>query len=75
MANKNILIEKEVIKKKGGVVILDLERYLEIKKKMEEYERKKKLMSGLEKFEDLAKWGRSFAKKRKISLKKVLKND
>lgn len=75
MANKNILIEREIIKKREGVVILDLEKYLDIKKKMEEYERKKKLMSGLEKFENLAKWGRSFAKKKKITLKKVLEND
>lgn len=75
MANKNILIEREMIKKREGVVILDLEKYLDIKKKMEEYERKKKLMSSLEKFGELAKWGRSFAKKKKITLKKVLEDD
>ena len=75
MANKNILIEKETIKRKGGVVILDLEKYQEIGRKLEQYERKEKLLRSLEKFENLAKWGRDFAKKKKIIQKRVLMND
>jgi len=75
MANKNILIEKETIKRKGGVVILDLEKYQELGEKLAEYERKEKLLKSLEKFEDLAKWGRVFAKKKKIIQKRVLEND
>lgn len=75
MANKNILIEKGLIKQKEGVAILDLNKYFAIKKKIEDYERKEKLLKSLEKFESLAKWGRSFAKKKKITQKKILEND
>jgi len=75
MANKNILIEKEIIKRKGGVVILDLEKYQELGRKLEQYERKEKILKSLEKFENLAKWGRVFAKKKKITQKGVLEND
>lgn len=75
MANKGVLIKKDFLQKKGGVAILDLEKYREMVKKLEEYERKEKLLKSLEKFEELAKWGRNFAKKRKITPKQVLEND
>ena len=75
MANKNILIKKEVIEKKGGVVILDLEKYRELGRKIAEYEVKEKLLKSLEKFESLAKWGRNFARRKKITPKQVLEND
>jgi len=70
MASKNILI-----KEGKGVAILDLEKYRELERKIAEYEKKEKLLRRLEKFENLAKWGRSFAKKKKITLKQVLEND
>jgi len=75
MVNKNILIKKDIIKEKEGVAILDLEKYRLLKEKIEEYERKEKLLRSLARFEGLAKWGRAFAKKKKITLKKVLEND
>ncbi|MDI6602974.1 MAG: hypothetical protein QME57_02525 [Patescibacteria group bacterium] len=75
MANKNILIKKEVVEKRGGVVILDLEKYQKLGKRLEEYERKERLLRNLEKFEELAKWGRGFARKKKITLKQALEND
>lgn len=75
MAGKNISIKKDIIKKREGVAILDLGKYRALKEKMEEYERKEKLLRSLAKFENLAKWGRSFAKKKKITPKKVLEND
>jgi len=75
MANKDVLIKKGVIEKKGGVVVLDLEKYRILEEKIKEYEKKEKLMRSLERFESLAKWGRSFAKKRKITQKQVLEND
>ena len=75
MANKNILIKKDIIKKREGVAILDLEKYQKLERKLEEYEKKEKLLRNLEKFENLAKWGRDFARKKKITLKKVLEND
>jgi hypothetical protein len=70
MANKNILI-----KEGKGVAILDLEKYRELERKIAEYEKKEKLLRSLEKFESLAKWGRDFARKKKITLKQVLEND
>jgi protein associated with RNAse G/E len=70
MASKNILI-----KEGKGVAILDLEEYQELRRKIAEYEKKEKLLRSLEKFESLAKWGRSFAKKRKFTQKQVLEND
>jgi len=75
MANKNILVKKDIIERKGGVAILDLERYQAIERKMREYEKKEKLLKSLAKFENLAKWGRSFARKKKITPKQVLEND
>lgn len=75
MANKNILIEKGVIKRKGGVVVLDLEKYKKLGEKIEEFERKEKLLKSLEKFESLAKWSRVFARKKRISQKMILEND
>jgi hypothetical protein len=70
MANKGILIKEE-----KGVAILDLAKYRKLNEMLEQYKRKKKLLRSLERFENLAKWGRSFAKKRKITLKQVLEND
>jgi len=70
MANKNILI-----KEGKGVAILDLEKYRELERKIAEYEKKEKLLRSLEKFESLAKWGRDFARKKKITLKQVLEDD
>jgi len=75
MANKNILIKEEIIRKKEGVAILDLKKYREISKKLEEYQKKEKLLRSLEKFENLAKWGRGFARKKRITQKQVLEND
>lgn len=75
MANQNILIKKELIKKKGGVVILDLEKYQELGIRIAEFEKKEKALRSLEKFENLAKWGRGFAEKEKITPKQVLDND
>lgn len=60
-----ILIERNTIKKEGGVVILDIE----------EYKRKENLLKSLKKFENLTKWGRNFARKKKITQKQVLGND
>jgi hypothetical protein len=75
MANKNILIKKDVIEEKEGVAILDLKKYRDIRERLEEYQRKEKLLRSLEKFEKLAKWGKDFAKKRRITPKQVLEND
>ncbi len=75
MANKNVLIKKDVIEERGGVAILDLEKYREISERLKEYQRKEKLLRSLEKFEKLAKWGRGFAQKRKVTPKQVLEND
>lgn len=75
MVNKTISIKKDIIGKKGGIVILELEKYREISRKLEEYEAKQKLLRSLEKFENLAKWGRIFARKKKISQREVLEND
>ena len=75
MANKDVLIKKGVIEKRGGVVVLDLEKYRKIKKKIEEFERKEKILKSLAKFENLAKWGRGFARKKKITQKQVLEDD
>lgn len=74
MANK-ILIERNTIKKEGGVVILDLERYQELERKIEEYKKKENLLRSLKKFENLTKWGRNFARNKKITQKQVLEND
>ena len=72
MANKG----KGILIKEGkGVVILDLDKYRKLNEMLEEYKRKKKLLRSLERFENLAKWGRSFAKKKKITPKQVLEND
>lgn len=75
MRNKNISITKDIVKEREGVAILDLARYMKLKEKLEEYQKKEKLLKGLEKFENLAKWGRTFAKKRKITQSQVLEND
>jgi len=75
MANKDVLIKKGIIERKGGVVVLDLEKYKAIEEKIREFERKEKLLGTLERFENLAKWGRNFAKRRKITQKQVLEND
>lgn len=75
MANKDILIKKGIIDKKRGVAILDLDKYRELSEKLEEYKRKEKLLRSLEKFESLAKWGRAFARKKRITQKRVLEND
>jgi len=75
MANKNILIKKNFIREKEGVVILDLEKYRTLKEKLEEYEKKEKMLRSLAKFENLAKWGRGFARKKKITQRQVLEND
>jgi len=52
-----------------------LKKYREISKKLEEYQKKEKLLRSLEKFENLAKWGRGFARKKRITQKQVLEND
>jgi hypothetical protein len=75
MVKKNVLIKKDVIEKSGGVAILNLEKYRELEKKIAEYERKERLLKSLEKFKNLAKWGRNFAKKKRITSKHVLEND
>ena len=75
MANKNILIKRNIIREREGIAILDLEKYREIERKIAEYERKEKLLRSLEKFESLAKWGRGFAKRQKITQKQLLEND
>jgi len=75
MATKNISIKGELIKEKGGVAILDLEKYRTLKEKLKEYERKEKLLKNLEKFEILTKWGRTFARKKKITKKQVAEDD
>ena len=72
MANKGKGI---LIKEEKGVVILDLDKYRKLNEMLEEYKRKKKLLRSLERFENLAKWGRSFARKKKITPKQVLEND
>ena len=56
MANKNILIKRNIIREREGIAILDLEKYREIERKIAEYERKEKLLRSLEKFESLAQW-------------------
>ena len=75
MANKNILIKKGIVERKGGVVVLDLEKYKEMGEKMEEFARKEKLFKSLVKFDSLTGWGRGFAKKKKITQKQILEND
>ena len=75
MVNKSISIKKEIVKEREGVAILDLEKYRALKEKLEEYEKKEKLLKSLTKFENLAKWGRSFAKKKGITQNQVLEND
>lgn len=57
------------------MVILDLEKYREFERKIAEYEAKEKLLKSLDKFESLAKWGRNFAKRKRITPKQVLEND
>lgn len=75
MTNQNILIEKDKIKPKGGVVVLDLEKYQELGDRLEEYEEKEKTLRNLDEFENLAKWGRDFAQEKKITPEQVLDND
>lgn len=75
MVKGSISIEKGIIERKGGVVVLDFKKYQILEKEMKEYEEKKKLLRSLERFESLVKWGRGFAKKRKITPKQVLEND
>lgn len=75
MANQNILIEKDRIKPKGGVVVLDLEKYQELDDRLEEYKEKEKILRNLDEFEKLAKWGRNFAQEKKITPEQVLDND
>jgi len=75
MRNLNTSLKRDIIKEKEGIVILDLKKYRMLKKKLEDYEKKEKLLRNVSKFENLAKWGRSFAKRKKITLKKVLEND
>jgi len=75
MENQDVLIKKGVIEKKAGMVIFDLEKYQLIKKELGEYRKKERLLRSLKNFEDLAKWGRSFARKKKITPKQVLEND
>lgn len=75
MTNRDILVKRRDVEKRGGVVILDLEKYQKIGEKLREYEEKERLLKNLEKFENLAKWGRDFARKKKITLRQVLEND
>lgn len=75
MTNRDILIKIRDVERRGGVVILDLEKYQKLGEKLREYEKKERLLKSLEKFENLAKWGRDFARKKKITLKQVLEND
>ncbi len=70
MANRNILI-----KEGRRIAILDLKKYKEMVKKLKEYEKKEKLLKSLKKFEILAKWGRGFAKRKKITPQEILEND
>ena len=49
MTNKNILIKKDIIKKRDGVAILDLEKYQKLERKLEEYEKKETI----EKFREI----------------------
>lgn len=71
----NIVLSCPTIKEKEGVVIFDLGKYRLIEKELGEYRRKTALLKSLKTFEELTKWGRSFAKKRGISQKQVLEND
>lgn len=75
MLNKKILIKNEIIEKRGGVAILDLNKYRKMQEIVKEYKKKEKLLRSLAKFESLAKWGRNFARKRKITQKEILRND
>ena len=75
MANRSISIKKEIVKGRGGVVILDLEKCRAMKEMLERFQREEKLLRGLEKFENLTKWERAFVKKKKITQKQVLEND
>ena len=64
MANRSISIKKEIVKGREGVAILDLEKYRALKEKLEEYEKKEKLLKSLTKFENLAKWEGVLLKRR-----------
>ncbi|MBU4299347.1 hypothetical protein KJ636_04855 [Patescibacteria group bacterium] len=75
MTNRDILVKRRDVEKRGGVVILDLEKYQKIGEKLREYEKKERLLKNLEKFENLAKWGRDFAGKKKITQRQVIEND
>lgn len=72
---ENIALPQVTIKEKEGVAVFDLEKYRLIVKELEEYRRKAMLLRSLQNFEKLAKWGRGFAKKKKITKKQVLEND
>ncbi len=78
MANQNaksIVLPRSTIRKKEGVVVFDLEKYRLIEKELEEYRTKEKLLRSLRNFEGLAKRGRAFARKQKITKRQVLEND
>lgn len=75
MTTQDVSIEKGIIRKRAGVVVFDLEKYQVIERELEEYRRKEKLLRGLKNFEDLAKCGRDFARKKNITQRQVLEND
>ena len=78
MNNRNIqtiTLPKPTFREKDGVVIFDLEKYQLIEKELKEYRKKVQVLRSLRNFENLAKWGRSFARRQKITKKQVLEND
>ena len=75
MNKESILIKRDVVKKSGGLVVLDLAKYKKIESRLEQYVRKEETLKSINKFEKLTQWGRDFAKKNKITSHEVLEDD
>jgi hypothetical protein len=67
--------EKKSIRVNGPAVIFPLVEWRRIEEDIEDYKEKKNVAKNLKRFEDLARWGRGFAKKKGITKQQVLEDD
>lgn len=70
-----ITLDKTLVKEQGGFVVLDIDQYQTLQRRLETYQQKEKLARNLQTFKSLSDWGESFAKEREITERDVLTDD
>jgi len=70
-----ITLTKNNIKQKGGMVLMDTAQYLMLLRELNGYRKKERTIRSVRQFQNLASWGREFARARGIAETDIVADD